>query len=93
MSDVPEYVYEAFTTPGYKLDQYRAVPLEEFWKKAGESVILVALDEDQAKYFDVMQLIEGSRLRIMSQKAAYNMDYFEWKNSTKFYGFNPQFGG
>lgn len=93
MTDVPEYIYEAYRAPGKSLTQYRPVPLEEFWKKAGESVILVALDEDQATYFDAMQLIEGSRLRIMSQKAAYKMDYFEWKNSTKFYGFNPQFGG
>lgn len=91
--ELSENLYEAKSIGLRNITKYIPTTHEDFWQTANENVILVTWDAEEAEYYSAMQLIEGTKIRILSQKEAYRLDHFEWRNSTKFYSFNPQVGG
>lgn len=90
--ELSEFIYEAKSVGLRNITRYVPVPHEDFWRTANEKVILVVWDAEEAEYYSALQLIEGTKIRILSQKEAYHLDHFEWRNSTKFYSFNPVVG-
>lgn len=90
--NLSEFLYEAKSVGFRNNTKYIPTSHEDFWQKAKPDVILVAWDGEEAEYYKAMQLIEGTKIRILSQREAYKLDFFEWKNATKFYSFNPQVG-
>lgn len=91
--ELSEFLYEA-RPKNYRSAVVSYIPTthEDFWKAANPNVILVAWDAEEAGYYKAMQIIEGTQIRILSQREAYNLDHVEWRNATKFYSFNPQVG-